>query len=92
MNLKMHNRNVLVEPHNNKEMLDNGIVVDTVVGNRMQIVTGKVLSVADDCPLGQISANDTVYYPMYGARMLSVKGITYHVVAYDDIEMSEHDS
>lgn len=85
----MHNRSVLIDPHNNKEMLDNGIVVDTVIGNRMQIVTGKVLSYADDVPLNQIKEGDTVYYPMYGARVLSIKGISYHVVAYDDIEMSE---
>jgi co-chaperonin GroES (HSP10) len=89
--MKMHNRNVLISPSNNKEMLDNGIVVDTVIGNRMQIVTGKVLSFASDCPSGEIKEGDVVYYPMYGARQLSVKGITYHVVAYDDIEMSEED-
>jgi co-chaperonin GroES (HSP10) len=87
--MKMHNRNVLIEPSNNKEMLDNGIVVETVVGNRMQIVTGKVLSLASDCPAGELSEGVVVYYPMYGARVLSIKGITYHVVAYDDIEMSE---
>lgn len=87
--MKMHNRSVLIDPHNSKEMLDNGIIVDTVIGNRMQIVTGKVLSYADNVPLNQIKEGDTVYYPMYGARVLSIKGVTYHVVAYDDIEMSE---
>jgi co-chaperonin GroES (HSP10) len=87
--MKMHNRNVLIEPSESKEMLDNGIIVETVVGNRMQIVTGKVLSYASDCPSGEINEGDVVYYPMYGARVLSVRGVTYHVVAYDDIEMSE---
>jgi co-chaperonin GroES (HSP10) len=87
--MKMHNRNVLIKPHEGKEMLDNGIVVDTVIGNRMQIVTGEVLEIAHDVPDDVLSIKDIVYYPMYGARVLSIRGESYHVVAYDDIEMSE---
>ena len=87
--MKMHNRSVLIKPHEGKEMLENGIIVETVIGNRMQIVTGEVLQVAHDIPTGVLSIKDTVYYPLYGARVLAVRGETYHVVCYDDIEMSE---
>jgi hypothetical protein len=87
--MKMHNRSVLIRPHEGKEMLDNGIVVDTVIGNRMQIVTGEVIQFADDIPSAAFQIEDIAYYPLYGARVLSIRGETYHVVCYDDIEMSE---
>lgn len=87
--MKMHNRNILIRPHESRELLDNGIVVDTVIGNRMQIVTGAVIEVANDIPDGMLKTDDIVYYPMYGARVLSIKGESFHVVAYDDIEISD---
>lgn len=85
--MRVHHDNIIVKPLEQKELLDNGISIDTTIASRMQIVTGEVIKVSKDVP--EIKQGDIVWYPLYGAKEITYKGNRMFVINHNDIIISE---
>lgn len=81
----MHNKNVLVTPHVDRKVLNNGISVQDTRG-RKDIMEGVV-----ECshPSLKFPNRALVWFPAYAGLPIQLAGKQYLIVNYDDIIMSE---
>lgn len=74
------NDNLLVLLDSDNEELMNGLHVESSVASRRKIVNGSIVST------GELNGR-TIYFPMYAADEIFIKGEKFLVVNYNDVKV-----